>query len=1043
MFQTYFKTFQSLYLADGESSELTYRTPLETLLNSFVGANINRNLVVKHEPTKQEDKGRPDFKITTKEQLTIGLIETKKPGEDLKKHLNTKQLNNYKQLSDNIILTDYMNFYLIRKGEPVLNTELFADYSLQNKRFKLEQSRIDELTRLFTNFFESEPETIGRTQDLALKLSEKARFLKDYGSAILENDNDEENLLHGLFSAFQKSLLPLLEKKFFADIYAQTLTYGLFLAALNCNDPEKELNKVTAYSLLPNTFPLIKELFHRLDDFPAEIVWAVDEIISILKVTDFAAIKKEFADYRHKEKGFNDPFIFFYEDFLKHYDKSQRELRGVYYTPEPVVSFIVRSIDVILKETFGIKDGFVNKDVTLLDFATGTGTFLLNSINLAIEQAKKIGDKQTVNKILNEQVIKNFYGFELLVAPYVIAHLKISEFLKEQGFSINPGNRLNIFLTNTLTNQEPASFQTMPSLSKEGKEANKVKNKDILVVLGNPPYSVSSSNKIGFIAEQKMNRYKEAVKSEKNIQPLSDDYIKFIRFAHWKMENAERGVIGIITNNSFVDGLIHRGMRQELMKDFDEIYILNLHGNSRIKEVSPDGSKDENVFDIMQGVCISFFIKKDNQSNKDCKVFYKDLHGLRENKYNFLLNNFIKTVDWIELFPEKSNFFFSIKELSNNYTYDKGLLLNFIFNEYGSGIEFGRDDLFIDFNQNDLDNKIIKLFSNELDENFINFFNVKDTGGFSLIKRINDFKYNKSNIFNTCYRPFDLRFSYYQEGLTRRPSYEIMKYFIEKNNTALITTRQYVENIEFSFSFVTNLITDRRITTSNRGAAYIFPIFIYKNDETYALPFELEENIDNFTKEFKEFIKTKYSGTYTPEQILGYIYAALHSPTYRTKYIEFLKIDFPRIPFTDDEALFRELSEIGTELIDHHLLKNTYSDNICRFEGTGENFKVEKVEYEELDMNESREANFLYKATGVKSGRVWINKQRCFEPIPEPIWSFYIGGYQVLEKWLKERKKHEITLSAEDIQHFIKVVNVLDATIRIMKQIDDKTKEWI
>ncbi len=610
MFQEYFNSIQNDYLADTESSEHTFRTYFQVMLQNFADENHKkRKLNIKHEPTDQDGKGRPDFKVTTKEQLTIGLIETKKIGEDLKKILKSDQLQRYGQLSENIILTDYIHFWLIKKGEVVFDSWICNDFELEKKKHKIPETRIIEMSKLLNLFFDSEPETIYKTKDLALKLAEKAKWLKDYSQAELEKENNDESLLTGLYEAFKQSLLPLLDKKYFADIYAQTLTYGLFLSALNCNEPEKELNKDTAYKLMPNTFPLIKELFKQLDDFPNDIVWAIDEIITILKVTDFTAIQKEFADYRHAEKGFNDPFIFFYEDFLKHYDKSQRELRGVYYTPEPVVSFIVRSVESILKDTFDIKDGFIGKNVTVLDFACGTGTFLLNVYKQALEQAKSIGDKKAINKLLIEQLLNNFYGFELLVAPYVVAHLKISEYLKEQGYEISEGKRLNIFLTNTLSNKEPQPFPTMPSLSKEGKEANKIKNQDILVILGNPPYSVSSSNKTGFIAEEKMNRYKEAVRSERNIQPLSDDYIKFIRFAHWKMENVEKGVIGIITNNSFLDGLIHRGMREELLKDFDEIYILNLHGNSRIGETCPDGTKDENVFDIMQGVCISLFVK--------------------------------------------------------------------------------------------------------------------------------------------------------------------------------------------------------------------------------------------------------------------------------------------------------------------------------------------------------------------------------------------------------------------------------------------------
>ena len=1036
MFQTYFKSIQTLYLSDRESSEMTFRTPLENLLKEFESDIIKRDLIIKHEPSKQNNKVRPDFKVTTKEQLTIGFIETKKIGEDLKKILLSKQLDNYKKLSDNIIVTNYLHFYLIKKGEPVLDVALFSDYNLKNKRYKIEQSRIDELSKLLRVFFESEPETIYKTKDLALKLSEKAIFLKNYCIEELNAEHDETGKLQGLYEVFKESLLPLLEKDFFADIYSQTITYGLFLAALNCNDPKQELNKNSAFSLLPSSFPLIRELFHNIDDFPIEIVWAIDEIISILKVTDFIAIKREFAEYRQKGKGFDDPFIFFYEDFLKYYDKQQRELRGVYYTPEPVVSFITRSVELILKNDFNLKDGFINKDVTLLDFATGTGTFLLHSFKLAIEEAQKIVDKMTVNKILNENIINRFYGFELLVAPYVIAHLKISEFFKEQGYYIEYGKRLNIFLTNTLTNYDPQPFPIMPNLSKEGQEANRIKNKDLLIILGNPPYSVSSSNKTGFIAEDKMNRYKQVVKSEKNIQPLSDDYIKFIRFAHWKMESVERGVIGIITNNSFLDGLIHRGMREELMKDFDEIYILNLHGNSRIGEKCPDGTNDENVFDIMQGVSISFFVKKDNKTGKHARIFYQDLYGLRENKYSYLFDNNIKSIDWTELKPESKYNFFIFKDFSANGKYLNCLKIDEIFKKFSSGIKTHRDKLIVAIKKTDLEFRIKHFYSLSKNE-IINEFDIKDTRDWKIEKALKKGKYQESFLQKIDYRPFDTRFIYYDldfiDSGTNR--YEVMQHFIIKpnenykdyKNLALSFSRGIKVN-NFNTVFITKNIADIHLTG---GLSYIAPIYIYKinDDINYSsgneFLFKGEDKKDNFSNNFRKYFKSIYKQKYTPENILGYIYAILHSPTYRTKYIEFLKIDFPRIPFTAYENLFKKLSDIGFELIEHHLLKKEYRPSISKFYGETDNYKVEKVEYDEKEM------------------KVSINKDRYFQPVPVDIWNFYIGGYQVLDKWLKERKKHEISLSGEDIHHFIKVVNVIDHTIKTMQKIDELTKDWI
>ncbi|MCX6154765.1 MAG: N-6 DNA methylase [Candidatus Kapabacteria bacterium] len=1123
MFQSYFKAIQEKYLSDNESSEHTFRTALENLLKEFESQNSKRNLNIKHEPLKQNDSGRPDFKVSTSQNLTIGLIETKKIGEDLKKTLQSDQLTRYKQLSENIIVTDYLHFYLIKKGEPCFDSTLFSEYNLKDNRFKIEKSRIEELTKLFTLFFESEPETIFKTQDLALKLAEKAKFLRDYCQLELEAENDDETVLQGIYQAFQDTLLPLLDKKYFADIYAQTLTYGFFLAGLNCDNPKAQLDLNATYRLLPNTFPLIREMFRSFEDFPYSIIWSIEEILSILKVTDFAVIKTEFSEYRNKEQGFNDPFIFFYEDFLKHYDKSQRELRGVYYTPEPVVSFIVRSIEEILKDEFGIKDGFINKDVTLLDFATGTGTFLLQAFKLALEQASKLGDKQTVNKILNEQIISNFYGFELLVAPYVIAHLKISEFFKEQGYSIDSGKRLNIYLTNTLTNNEPHSFPTMPALSKEGKEANRIKNKEILIILGNPPYSGHSANKGDWLQESLKDYYQVDGKplGEKNPKWLQDDYVKFIRFAQWKMDAVDKGIVGIITNHSYIDNPTFRGMRQSLMKSYDEIYIIDLHGNAKKKEKSPDGSKDENVFDIQQGVAIALFIKR-NRKPKNCVVYQFDLFGLRAAKYKTLWELIKRKVQWNKTNPNSPFYLFKMRNEELLEKYNEGLSLQEIFNLNSVGIVTARDEFVIDANYEKLKKRIIEFknlfISNQVIEQR---YNLKENSKFKIDnsrKILNS--YSKEEFENKfCkihYRPFDIRYLFYDDSVIERMRKDIMLN-VQQENSGLILNRNTKKIGQFDSVFISDVIIDAHIVDN---IAYQFPLYILSNGEDkiffgvkepeviYGAEYKTKSGLkktENFKDTFRNFINSKYEKYSNAEEILGYIYAILHSPTYRSKYIEFLKIDFPRIPFTDNEALFRELSDIGMRLIDAHLMKDVPAEIECRCQGEGNNFKVERVEFEkkeqiplshpfpkgEIEENSPKEGypnetellnmSFLRmqespsndnqgipasagmtgdilvdpcsQATaweqgleergGLRFGKVWINKDRYFENVPQEAWDFYIGGYQVLDKWLKERKKHEIILSSEDIQHFINIVNVLDNTIKTMQKIDDLTSDWI
>ncbi len=1047
MFQEYFNTIKELYASGEESSEHTYRSALETLLNAFIEKYTGRKLTVRHEPVRQGNAGRPDFKISTPEQLTIGLLETKKIGEDLKKHLNSDQLKKYAKFSENIILTDYLHFYLIRKGEPVLDVLLFSEYHLEKKSFKLKEYRVAVLERLLTDFFESEPETICKTHDLARKLSDKARFLKEYCRSELEREADRNSVLEAIYQAFKETLLPSLTRKYFSDIYAQTLSYALFLSALNSDSPKQQLTKYSANELLPGAFPLIKELFHSLDNFPQDINWVIEEIITILKATDFPAIKKEFAEYRRKKSGFADPFIFFYEDFLYHYDPGQRKIRGVYYTPEPVVSFITRSVEIIVKETFDLKDGLINKDVTLLDFAAGTGTFLLNAFKLALEETMKRVDKITANKILNEIIIKNFYGFELLAAPYAVANLKISEYLKDWGFSINEGNRLNIFLTNTLSNKEPKPFGFLPHLSKEGLMANEIKNKDILIIMGNPPYSVSSANKTGFIAEEKMQKYKKAVVGEKNIQPLSDDYIKFIRFAHWKMENAEKGVVGIISNNSFIDGLIHRGMREELLKDFDEIYILNLHGSSRIGEITPEGKKDENIFAIMQGVAISIFVKKEKKSNRNPEVYFADLYGTKDEKLDFLQRNDIRTLlpktnkekqdikKWTKLNPQKEFYFFARKDFKSKKKYEKGFKIDEIFNKYSSGVKTHRDHFVVAYNKNTLKKRLIRFYS-LTKENASNEFDLKNTRDWKIERALKEGSFGQDFIKEYAYRPFDIRFIYYDLNILERGTnrFNIMKHMMQPN-IGLSTTRSQAKG--HNNFLVTDRISDLRFSSrpGSIGSDYLFPLFIYNGEELKksggyveepAIPYEGRnelEKIPNFSKDFIKFIELKYKDKYSPEQILGYIYAILYSPAYREKYIEFLKIDFPRVPFCDDEELFKKLSETGYDLIEHHLMEKSYDNPKCSFKGEGDNFLVEKITYEK--------------------GKVYINKNRYFEDVPEDLWNFRIGGYQVLEKWLKERRKHEINLEGDDILHFIKITNILESTIQIMNEINELTEKWI
>jgi predicted helicase len=550
------------------------------------------------------------------------------------------------------------------------------------------------------------------------------------------------------------------------------------------------------------------------------------------------------------------------------------------------------------------------------------------------------------------------------------------------------------------------------------------------VILGNPPYSVSSVNKSDFI-EQEMELYKEDVREEKNIQPLSDDYIKFIRFAHWKIDKEGKGIIGMITNNSYLSGLIHRGMRKKLLDSFDEIYILNLHGNSRIGEKHPDGSKDENVFDIQQGVSIVLFIKKD-QKGKACNIFYQDVYGLRENKYDLLGKSDSHTTEWKPLSPVEPYYFFVEKDFSLQVNYDKFIPMTEIFDKSSSGVKTHRDHFVVGFTDEEIKQRMRTFISNLPDDLVAQSLDLKDTRDWNLktareeVKKIEWEKY----IRHYAYRPFDIRKACYLPDLIDRgcDRWDLMQNFF-KDNLGLCVTRQ-LSTSSFCHAIVTDKITDMCfISIKTRETGYVFPLYIYKKAETgkksslksIMLLFEPKSDYfvrkPNITPAFSENMSKAFKKSPSPEEIFYYIYAVLYSETYRTKYAEFLKIDFPRVPFTKDYKLFKKMSDYGKMLADLHLLKSTELDSpITRFQGKGDN-RVKKLKYDDKD------------------GILYINKEQYFEGISQDVWSYQIGGYQVCDKWLKDRK--ERILSLNEIQTYCKIVTSIQKTIEIQKAIDE------
>jgi hypothetical protein len=694
----------------GDAREESYYSSLENLLNDYSDSLGKRNIHITTLP-KKTDAGNPDFRIWDGKQHIVGYIEAKHPTVDNLGTIDTtEQLKRYRHTFPNLILTNFFEFRLYRNGELVQKVQIGRPFIVHKLKTVPPVEKEPEFLALLEKFFSFSLPKVYDAKNLAIELAKRTRFLRD--EVITQELKEEEakgkeNVL-GFYKAFQQYLISGLTKEDFADLYSQTITYGLFAARTRS---ENGFSRKTAYDGIPNTIGILRDVFRfiSLGDLPAQMEWMVDDISEVLSVADVKGILHK---YFHEGKG-KDPIIHFYETFLAEYDPKTRERRGVYYTPEPVVGYIVRSLHEILKSHFQKSDGLASSSVTVLDPAAGTLTFLAEAAKLAVDEFIGRYGEGGKDKLIREHILTNFYAFELMMAPYAVGHLKMSFLLEELGFKLKKDDRFKLYLTNTLEMEElsQTSLPGMSSLSEESHLAGKVKKEQpILVIMGNPPYSGHSSNIGDWISKEIKAYFQVDGKplGERNPKWLQDDYVKFIRFAQWKIDQAGEGVVGLITNHSYLDNPTFRGMRQSLMNTFDEIYILDLHGNSLKKEKCPDGSKDENVFDIRAGVAVALFIKKKG-AKKKCLVSHAELFGLRENKYEWLEKNDNTKTKWKSLSP-KSELYLLIPRDENLFnTYEKYFKINEVFPLNGVGMTTARDEFVIDMDKNPLLNRI-RLF---------------------------------------------------------------------------------------------------------------------------------------------------------------------------------------------------------------------------------------------------------------------------------------------------------------------------------------------
>lgn len=1075
---------------------------IQSCTSKYIGGPY---VATSEESLSAEDKhiGFPDITVRRNNNRLVGWWEIKLPFDKLDKESFNEQFTKYKDSLENILFTNLREWQLWQwdtDSKPQLVDEIEFNVS----SFGIGEEK--KLENLLIKFFEGKPFEAKTPKQLALALARKTRLLSKQVEETY-NEDDKDSDLVKLKSTFEKTLIQNISVHQFANMIAETLAYSLFLAFLEHihRGNGAKITLQTAIEYLPTNVPVLKDLYDLINKVSSTIPVIYKASLALLEqleASDIGRIYQKLVEHKPGE----DPVIQFYEPFLKEYDPKEREARGVYYTPKPVVDYIVRSVDWILRNKFSKEKGLADESVQLLDPATGTGTFLLSAIQEIHENIKRenspLGEemvRREFNKVVLDHILKHFYGFELLIAPYAIAHLKLTLEIERLGFNFKltkedkePDNdRFKVYLANTLDNpdQPPQDFLGFNSIPQESEHARLVKkDTPILAIVGNPPYSGISENPVEqtiIVSSKNGKSKKKKVKTwigdliedykytegDRNTGKhfgekkhwLGDDYVKFIRFGHWKINKNGEGVLAFITNHSYLDNPTFKGMRYQLRDSFDEIYILNLHGNSKTEKVIPTGVKDENVFSIQQGVSISLFIKN-KQRSESCKVFYSDLWGSRQYKFNELLSNNFSQTRWNEIIPIKPFYFFvprnndTLEEFQNYWNVSDIFPLNV------TGIVTARDEFITDFNTRELLERIAEFVDPTHSDDEIRgkyFGNKKggkylpgDTRGWKLSearKSVANLDH-KQFIKSYLYRPFEIRSIYYSSKMVDWSREKLMKDILLGPNIGLVWTRPQSPNYEFSV-LVSNTLIDQCLVgnkSAGGGISYIGPVYRY-TDKNLVL-FEQSYVSPNINSDFIKAITNKLSlnfiqegegdltNTFGPESILYYIYAILYSPTYRERYSEHLKKDFPRIPITSNVDLFNRLIGYGKQLATLHLLGNNPFGEIKTVLQDSNNWGI---------LPKSTEPGAVEQDWNIKDvrydkneHRIFINQHQFFEGVESEVWNFTVGGYQVCDRWLKDRKKDNNPLSTDEIKHYIKTCISIRETIKIMKEIDQAILSW-
>ena len=1021
-------------LITGQAGEHTHRLALEKLMETIEGVHtIN-------EP-KRSEYGQPDFAFYKKksQQIVLGYAETKDIDTNLDLTEETEQMHRYAGYS-NLFLSNYIEFRFFKNGEKYKTIKIG---DLLDNRIKPCEEKFDALYRELRAFTEATPESIRTGTRLAQIMGGMARRIRDNVFIYLTDTNpgtsDKTKELDRIYKMMKELLVKDLSHSEFADMYAQTLVYGLFVARYNDKTPEN-FDRFEARDLVPRGNPFLRKFFDHIvgPDFDTRLAYIVNELCEIFAVSNVQELMHEHLSKSNSGSD-KDPVVYFYENFLNEYDAILRKNKGAYYTPVSVVRFMIKQVDAVLKEDFGIHKGLadaskrefdydvgqeyknkgkkktstIKKDlhkVQILDPALGTATFI-NEIILYILKQYFQGQEGRWGQYVTEDLLPRLHGFELMMAPYTIAHFKLGMTLKATGMS-NLDSRIGVYLTNTLEEgikrqQDLFSFGLAQAVTEESRLAAEVKNnRPVMIVIGNPPYSGESFNKTPF-ANALVNKYKvepggEAKLGETNIKWLSDDYVKFIAFAEDVIRSNGHGIMAMITNHAYLDNPTFRGMRWHLRQTFDKIYILDLHGSSNKREVAPDGGRDQNVFDIKVGVCIIIAVKTEKRRDWPSEILHADIYGTRKHKFETLDSG---KIQWQKLDPDKRDCYFVPVDTQDIQEYEDYIPINDLFQIKSAGIVTARDPFTIVFNKQELTERL---------QDFINIDSETARQKYKLGKDVQDWKVDlarkdigqqvdENKLVQIDYRPFDKRWTHYtgnSKGFHCRPRDNVMRNYLHGNNIGMMVCRQQKTDSSFSAFIHDGIVESGYVSNRTSEIGYSFPLYVFFEDGSKQANFDpvtLKSLMSNISADFKK------------EDVFNYIYAVLWSPGYREKYSQRLKRDFPRIPPPKNNRAFQSVKELGAKLVNLHLgRKSIKAQQDITFPMSGDNI-VRKVEF--------------------GTNQIWLNEDQYFGNVSTEMWNLCIGAYRPAEKWLKDRRG--MLLSNQDIEHYQDFLPILHDTTEI------------